>query len=275
MKTELVKKQETIVFDPRGGWNRYKFDADFFKKWSNEMAYVLGFLYADGCIIDSAVSARTQYTQFSSKDRKILEKIRLALKSKHRIYSQVPRLTLHVGGKIYKSSKLFCLRIGSRRMFSDLKKIGLTPNKSRSMKFPVIPPEYLNHFIRGYFDGDGSIFMCMGKGSKQQVIFKKALTVFSSGSKEFLSELAHILEDRVSTKYSRIHDGNRCFQIRYPTGDSVAIFKFMYTNARSLFLKRKFDIFESFFNERTRWLDNDVARILKQNKKCLAAYPNS
>jgi len=30
--------------DPGGGWNRYKFQVDFFKKWSNEIAYVLGFL---------------------------------------------------------------------------------------------------------------------------------------------------------------------------------------------------------------------------------------
>jgi len=44
--------------DRRGGSNRYKFQINFFKRWSNKMAYVLGFLYADGCIVD-AVSSRT------------------------------------------------------------------------------------------------------------------------------------------------------------------------------------------------------------------------
>lgn len=44
------------ALDPRGGHNRYKFDKDFFKKWTPEMAYVLGFMYANGNIMDSVIS---------------------------------------------------------------------------------------------------------------------------------------------------------------------------------------------------------------------------
>ena len=50
-------------------------DLKFFKKWTPEMAYVLGFLYADGNIVD-AVASRTQYISFSSKDREIIAKIK-------------------------------------------------------------------------------------------------------------------------------------------------------------------------------------------------------
>jgi len=65
-----------VYFDPRGGSNRYSIKTDFFQKWSNEMAYVLGFLYADGCIVDAAKSSRTQYIKFASKDKEIIEKIK-------------------------------------------------------------------------------------------------------------------------------------------------------------------------------------------------------
>ena len=61
--------------DPRGGHNRYKFNKDFFKKWTPKMAYVLGFMYADGNITDSVVF-RTQYISFDSADREIIEKIK-------------------------------------------------------------------------------------------------------------------------------------------------------------------------------------------------------
>ena len=61
--------------DPRGGHNRYKFDKDFFKKWTPEMAYILGFLYADGDIEDVRKSSRTQYITFVSVDKEILESI--------------------------------------------------------------------------------------------------------------------------------------------------------------------------------------------------------
>lgn len=82
MRTSL-RLSSAIKFDSRGGHNCYNCNLDFFKKWSNEMAYVLGFLYADGNIIDASVSSRTQYIKFSNNKKEIIEKIRLVLKAKH------------------------------------------------------------------------------------------------------------------------------------------------------------------------------------------------
>ena len=45
-------------------------------------------------------------------------------------------------------------------MFNDLIKQGCVPNKSLILTFPnkhQVPKNLINHFIRGYFDGDGSI----------------------------------------------------------------------------------------------------------------------
>jgi hypothetical protein len=46
-------------------------------------------------------------------------------------------------------------------IITDLKKLGVTPKKSLIIKFPTnnqVPKELLNHFVRGVFDGDGSVF---------------------------------------------------------------------------------------------------------------------
>jgi hypothetical protein len=44
---------ETMVRDPRGGHNRKKINEDFFKTWSPQMTYVLGFMYADGALLNT------------------------------------------------------------------------------------------------------------------------------------------------------------------------------------------------------------------------------
>src|SRR3989344_2065110 len=140
--------------DHRGGHNRYQFNKDFFKTWTPEMAYVLGFIYADGNIMDSVIS-RTQYVSFDSVDREIIEKIKIALSSNHTIQIKPEKLVTHPNGT-YKSKRGFRLRIGSREIFSDLLKLGLVPRKSLVTEFPEdIPVDCLGHFMRGYFDGDG------------------------------------------------------------------------------------------------------------------------
>src|SRR5262245_57400515 len=113
--------------DSRGGHNRYKFNKDFFKNWTSEMAYVLGFMYADGNITHS-VSSRTQYISFDSNDRDILEKIKAVMSSDHKIQIKSEKINIYSNGA-YKSKEGFRLRIGSKEMFGDLLRLGVTPRK--------------------------------------------------------------------------------------------------------------------------------------------------
>jgi hypothetical protein len=261
------------LFDPRGGSNRYKCQLDFFKNWSNEMAYVLGFLYADGDIVD-AISSRTQYIKFSSKDREIIDKIKSVLKAEHPIHNWPAHLSLHANGKIYKSAESFFMRIGSRRVFADLKNLGLKPNKSKTMKFPEVPLKYVSHFIRGYFDGDGTIFLGTRGSGKDIPVLERAIIIFSCGSKKFIRALSNILAEDVNVKIANIYNSTRCFQISYGTKASIEIFKFMYHNSKGLFLKRKFDTFGRFFNQRSQWSDQEILDIFDNAHHYLATYPN-
>ena len=42
-------------------------------------------------------------------------------------------------------------------MANDLINLGCIPNKSLILLPPKLKDEFISHFIRGYFDGDGSI----------------------------------------------------------------------------------------------------------------------
>lgn len=148
---------EVMVRDPRGGHNRYAVNENFFKIWSSNMSYILGYICADGCLIDAHNSSRTQYLGITSKDSSILHKINQALGCNKPLYKGLPRITKYPSGKTYKNSLTYTLRIGNMVIFNDLIRLGLTPRKSLSLKLPRIPLRYFVHFLRGYFDGDGCL----------------------------------------------------------------------------------------------------------------------
>jgi len=88
-------------------------------------------------------------------------------------------------GKYYvqKRKPIYLLRIGSYYIYDSLVELGLTPKKSKNMKFPDIPEKYLGSFVRGYFDGDVCVSLEKAKGSGD---FKRLRIIFTSGSKLFL-----------------------------------------------------------------------------------------
>jgi len=252
--------------DPRGGHNRYKFNKDFFKEWTPEMAYVLGFTYADGNITN-AVSSRTQYFHVDSTDRDIIERIKSVLGAEHPISIEPSHFVKYNNGKVYRSADSFRLRIGSREIYNDLIKLGLTPKKSLTIKFPNnIPESYFAHFVRGYFDGDGCIHIKRGKGKYGQTILKGLSIIFTSGSKEFLEGLRDSANrfSNFGKKSVYYIPSSRAYYLKYDTAESLRWFKFFYgDNPPGLFLERKLNIFKEYFQLRPVRIDQEICSILK------------
>lgn len=205
------------------------------------MAYVLGFIFADGAIQDVQKSSRTCYLTLSSNDKSILEQIRKVLGSKHKIYIRKPHFTTFPNGK-YLSKEHFILRIGSKLLYNDLLKFGLTPRKSLTIKFPKIPDKYLSYYLRGYFDGDGCLHL------KKHLY---PIVVFTSGSSKFLKGLSLNLQKAGVAPVKEItinnYGSSAYFQLRYGTQDSYNILKYMYSNLEeSPFLERKYFIYRKY-----------------------------
>src|SRR5438876_697132 len=113
---------------------KYCIDENFFNNWAPEMAYILGYLYADGSMEDASY-LRGKYVRVTSIDRSTIIKIRKQFKSQHTIVSLKPN---QFAGK-----QRYFLRIGSHKLYDSLFRLGLRPNKSLSMTFPKIPDEFL------------------------------------------------------------------------------------------------------------------------------------
>lgn len=213
---------------------------DFFKKWTPEMAYILGFFAADGTLTFNR-KRKNHYIEFTSIDYEILEKIRKLIKSRHKIGTKK---------RESKWKKAYRLQIGSKEIFKDLIHLGFTPNKSLTVVFPIVPADYLNHFIRGYFDGDGYCSFCRYKRKDRPSRGRAILTGFVSGSRIFLEKLRDVLRKYAGTNGGTLHFHDGGYRLVYSFKDSQKVYSFLYKNLNNiLYLKRKFLNFEQAFKK--------------------------
>ncbi len=227
--------------DPRGGHNQKSFSENFFKTWSPSMAYILGFISADGAVIDARKSSRTCYTSIVINDKDLLESIKKIMQSNHPIHKKPARFTAFPKEKIYLCKESYSLRFGSKKMFQDLINLGITPRKSLRLKLPSqLPNKYLQFFIRGYFDGDGCVSIDKRKNKYPSII----QVIFTSGCKSFLEDLSQQLSRHIKIKiHKTLSSGNGTYQLRYKKTETIKILQFMYKDLESApYLERKYII---------------------------------
>lgn len=192
------------------------------------MAYVLGFWFADGCMRHE----KSYRIIFTTADRSILLQIRHTFSSSHPIRG---RKQIKGGGYVWD------LMLCSKYMYTQLQKLGGLTRKSRVIKFPFIPPEYVPDFIRGYFDGDGSVFFVKYIRTKDKKITRELRTNFTSGSAVFLEELMQILHDEINLPIKKLgaYNNGGSFKLGYGMKDSDTLLRYMYYLNFSIGLKRK------------------------------------
>jgi hypothetical protein len=210
----LILKDKCVDKRPFGHWKRqYELNEDYFKTWSKTMAYILGFFTADGVVAKSTPSIC-----FAQKEKGILEQI------KKEINTQQP---------IIQNSKtgVYLLTINSKVMKDDLIKLhGINPNKSLNIKFPYVPDEYMSHFVRGYFDGDGCIYK------------NKNFVNIVGGSLEFLKDLYLIFEEKNFNPV--LKDFGQHYRIYISGYENIKRFATWIYKDKDLMLQRKFDRFQ-------------------------------
>ena len=116
---------------------------------TEQKAYWLGFLYADGCVRTVNPGKRLHYG------------VRFGLHTKDEKAVVQLKKDLGVTNKLYYAKKqpLVTLEVSSKPMHTALIKHGCIPKKSNTLEPPKnIPKSLIRHFVRGYFDGDGWIF---------------------------------------------------------------------------------------------------------------------
>jgi len=217
----------------------YKYvDKSFFKKWSDDMAYVLGFFAADGYMTINKRGANFWSIQIT--DKELLFSIKEVLKSDHKIGVRSGR---------GKEKCKYRLQIGSLEMCNDLRKLGFSQLKTKSMVIPSVPLRHLPHFVRGYFDGDGNVWT--GYTNKERVRPTLVLLVmFTSCSNTFLRELRNRLRFLGITGGSLYQAPGNYSRLQFGTADAWKIHDIMYNQSElaksKLFLTRKKKVFDKY-----------------------------
>ena len=211
---------------------KYFFNEKFFDEIdTEEKAYIFGFFLADGSNI---VKENTIYMCLQSEDKYILERINQILDSNRPLrHINPPKRFPH--RKHQDSITLYSPYFSKR-----LEDIGMCSMKSYLLKFPSCIPEHLmNHFIRGYFDGDGSIYQ-LKNSSKYGFSFV--------GTEDFIINLKYTLMKYCGLSDVKIHTrfperNNTTRYISYSGRKQTIRFgEWLYKDA-TIYLTRKLDKF--------------------------------
>ena len=226
-----------------------KFNENFFDIINTEeKAYWLGFMYADGNIRKNIHKKgyESYVISLNQSEKEPLEKFINSINGKNIKISQ--RLT--------KENKLiFSIVLNSKILYNGLNSKGCVPNKSLILKYPAnITKKLENHFIRGYFDGDGSVYQL-----RNMVKFKNHVAIYNSGgiticgTFEFLTELKKRLQFLQNNGKNITKENRRIsntWSLRFDSIKRLTIFyNYLYQDS-IIYLQRKKDKFEQIFKER-------------------------
>lgn len=191
-------------------------------------AYIIGFLASDGNLYKRDNHEGQIQIILHKKDKEILERILKVMHSDHPI-------------KLGTTKETACITFVSDKMYNDLLKIGLTPNKTLDLHiqeiFEHIPKQFWPDFLRGYLDGDGSVHVGeIPSRSSVQI----AMPEYSSN--EFIQRIQEL-----STIQLGFILDNRTEKYTLPFGSLAArnatekyvFLQLLYYNSPELFLTRK------------------------------------
>lgn len=153
-----------------------------------DKAYMLGFLYADG--YNNEKNNKVSIS-LSSNDRCLLERFSIILNSGAPIRDYKVKTKL---GKIRSYSKM---DVNSLNISQKLSFWGVEQNKTFKIRFPFfLKKELWSSFVRGYFDGDGCVFI-----SEK---YKNNMVTSFTSNKLFLEDLMSIFVNELGLNNVKI-----------------------------------------------------------------------
>ena len=202
------------------------------------MAYVLGYIFADGCIMKHRYRLK-----IASSEKNHLKKVLQAMESNYPILTDkkgIGRLPVYSG------------IVDSKKIYFDLVKLGLIPRKSKVITFPNINGKYFFHFLRGYLDGDGSVYYDkphIDRGNKK---YTRLNTCFTCGSSKFLNTIQKLISNKLKVSQQKLSKNHTAFKLRYSTQDSLRLLKQIYKSDKFLKLNRKYKMYKDYISPKRK-----------------------
>lgn len=192
---------------------------------TQEKAYILGFLAADGCVHKNTITLSLQ-----ENDKHILDEINTLLGSNRHLYY----IKRDVGKNQYR------LAITNQHMAQQLKNKGIIENKSLKFEFPeCITDELLPHFLRGLLDGDGSI----GKTRYYISYTGTRMLLF-----KIVDKLNKIMNLHFYSREEHCYNGITYSIELYRQQDCIDFLNYIYKDA-TIYLKRKYETYLKYVDK--------------------------
>lgn len=217
------------------GNKKYEVDDEYFEVINTEdKAYWLGFLYADGYVRLNKGRSGELGLKLKNSEYYHLELFNKCLKSNYPIKTDIV-------SKVTKNNKeytsLVCyLRICNTKLVKNLMNLGCVNAKTYKIKLPHLREDLMRHFIRGYFDGDGCIHK-IKKSNNDYNISILSNDFFIESLRDYLSK-----EFESNKIYVREKGNIKCLSISN-NNDCIKFKEFIYKDS-IIYLQRKKNIFD-------------------------------
>lgn len=215
--------------------NRYSLNESYFSSIDTEdKAYILGMLYADGYVGDEKFN--NIVLSLKKDDRDLIFDIASKIGYTGEVRYEEKETN-------YGMAKRYILNFSSKEMAKDLRNLGLYPGKSSTMtSIPNIPSHLIRHFVRGYFDGDGSV--CGGVSTSTHIVGGKVKVYkYNSVKVDIVATIAfgEELIKHISKGFTikEIDSDNMCYVTTSGREIATNFMEYMYNDC-AIYMERKF-----------------------------------
>ena len=229
--SNILKKHNISILLSCERQVKYSLNENYFDSIdTKDKAYILGFLYADGCNYKNSISISLQ-----ERDKDILDNINNELGSNR------PLRFIDYSNRNSKCQNQYSLTVTNKHMADQLQSLGMVQNKSLVLEFPKwLDKKLYSHFIRGYFDGDGYV----SKNYYNAKLSIVSTNTFCESVKEILHEDVGI-NSSIYLCHKNALTATRTLQIS--GRNQIRMFLDYIYNDANLCLKRKYDIYQSLY----------------------------
>lgn len=212
---------------------RSTINKDYFKEINTlGKAYFLGLFYADGCL--TLTPRARMVINLKDEDSKILYILKedIEFTGNISLWKKLPPR---------QNQRALCIL--DKDVIKDLNSLGGSERKSKHLNIPEIKDEFIWHFIRGFFDGDGSISRNKNK-CKISIICLDNMGMFL---KSYMDEVGIKSTFKLATK-GKYTISNLGFLTICGKIDIKMFMDKLYDNKGKFFMERKYNIFDKAFN---------------------------
>ncbi|WP_099301834.1 LAGLIDADG family homing endonuclease [Bacillus sp. Marseille-P3800] len=209
---------------------KYKYDNTFFETINTEeKAYWLGFVYADGWITKSKNGAELGI-ELGIIDKKHLFKFNHSIKGNYQVFETLKPKSIY-NGLVFKERTTSRIRIYSTKYFKDLKNLGVLPDKTNKTNHPIIEGDFFMPFLRGFLDGDGCIY-------------SSRMVHLTNANENFLKYIKVYLSSNYNIEARLYKEKDKKYRLLFSKKHSVSsLLSHLYENS-TIHLDRKYNLYK-------------------------------